>query len=1184
MNKKEITDLPDYAALKKLAAALWQQDNAYHGAAIMVGAGFSRSAATTGEFNKKLPLWTDLSSTLAKDLDACSSSDPLRLAEEYCAYFGKQALHDLIKKKINDAAWAPGELHKTLLELPWSDVLTTNWDTLLERAATEVHQPVYSVVSRQEDLSSARSPRIVKLHGTINVTEDLVFTQEDYRKYPLRHAAFVNFARQIFIENELCLLGFSGDDPNFLQWVGWVRDQLTTHARRIYIVGALHLTAAKRKYLESINVAPIDMAELVADYDDPDAKHAKVAELFLHTLKNLKPKQAWEWSPTELHRSAMTTEELDKTSSNPAHAAALLERKIETLVSDREAYPGWLVCPARIRWELQTQINDPYPNTRNISQLAPDSREKLLYEIAWRHSVTYEMIPPWLAQKFLTICDPAKACVLSKKQQMEVALLLLKNTRWFDDEESRSIEEKTISILEANVRHWPESVEELRFHQAIIARDRYDYLAIENLVEKISEKDPIWKLRKAVLFAELGCYDEGEKLIAGAYRELLGQYRNDRNSIYIFSRLAWAHWMLRGAQMWKKPFESFPSSYQAAKCGPWEQIEHIQERLSKAIQKQQKQQEIDPSFEPGRYTDNSNTVTFSSEIQPILLLEGIANSAGVPLRWNGISFLVEPASRLLQLDDVDGVHGFSLAIRTANSETSDVLKKVFSRIQIACIPQDEADQLLNRCVQAIEYWNKKRSTGTQGQQRYALDRLRVFIEVLARVLVRATTEEAKRVFRLAIELGKNPVLQHFWLFDALRHLIDYAVKSIPEAHHYELLFDALLFSLQSEIGAQGHKEWPNPVIKYPGKRVASAGLDRRIDEIIDCIAPCSPASSTALLRLLPLIENSFLTDGELQKIAEKIWDIAPDYQVLPETGLLKYVLLKLPSLDQIATRILVRKFLFETKDESLFDPTLLIDIANAAQVENIKELPNPHQSIDYFNRLIVWRAKSNDEDLFGLSDQTETRKRDSIGEVLARSVVPSLPVHELTEENFEKLHTFYSDVDSPETVIAFVYFASVNERLADRVEKIVRRGLQDQDPNKVAYSAYALLKWRELADTINTTRLIARLIYLIESGRMVGLPALIWTVNEIYSRGWLTEEEIDVLVDSVPVIFDSMDYKHTHYASREAVSISFVRAACVKLARDILNKTQDQNSELLRILEEARKDALPEVRFAEMTN
>lgn len=94
---KEIVKLPDYPALEKLASALWQQENNYHGAAIMVGAGFSRSAASTGDVSRQLPLWNDLSAMLAAKLST-TSSDPLRLAEEYSAYFGKPALHDLVKK------------------------------------------------------------------------------------------------------------------------------------------------------------------------------------------------------------------------------------------------------------------------------------------------------------------------------------------------------------------------------------------------------------------------------------------------------------------------------------------------------------------------------------------------------------------------------------------------------------------------------------------------------------------------------------------------------------------------------------------------------------------------------------------------------------------------------------------------------------------------------------------------------------------------------------------------------------------------------------------------------------------------------------------------------------------------------------------------------------------------------
>lgn len=1182
---KDLSSLPDYAALKKLASALWQQDNSYHGAAIMVGAGFSRSAASTGDASKKLPLWNHFSKKLADELSS-GSADPLRLAEEYCAYFGKQALHDLIKQEINDAAWAPGELHQSLLELPWSEILTTNWDTLLERASSEVHQPIYSVVSKQEDLSSARSPRIVKLHGTIDVTKDLVFTQEDYRKYPQQYAAFVNFSREVFIENELCLLGFSGDDPNFLQWAGWVRDHLATHSRRIYLVGALGLNSAKRKYLESINVAPIDLDDLVTDYDERDVRHLEATKIFVRAIQDLKPRQIWEWDPTQLHRTTTTGAESTKTHQDVSYAAKLLEEKLPSLEKDRLSYPDWLVCPYGQRFQLQSQITDPWPTPQNLSAMAETSKAKLLYEITWHHQVTFEAMPSWLANELLTVCDPDKPCALSKKQQLEIAVLLLKNTRWMDNSESKNISQTTSSILEKGTRYWPESSDELAYHRAIVARDQFDYATLEQHLEKITSSNPVWKLRKASLLAELGQFDKGEALVAEAYKELLTQYRNDRNSIHIISRLAWAHWLMRGVDFssFDKKLRAFPSSYRDSKCDPWDHIEHIRERISKELDKQQKKNAIEPLFEPGRFRDNANSVSFSNELHPLLLLEGISGIVGMPLRWNGVNFLVEQAARLAELDGVDNIHRFALAIRSANSDTSEVLKKVFSRVHIACLPESDVTFLLNQCMLAINYWLKKREDKSPDASRVAIDRLRVFIEVLARASVRATAEQAKQIFRLAVSLGKKPELHHFWLFDAVKHLSKFSLRSIPDSQQHDILLDALSFPLQSEISIRDHKEWANPVVKHPGERKQDSALERRIDEIIDHIAPCSPQSAPALLRLLPLIEKEFLTDEELKKVSQKVWGSEPDLNNLPETGLLKYVLLEIPSPDPFAVKALVRRYLFETQRPSLLNAELLMDIANAAQAENIKEFPSADQAADYFEQLVIWRPHRDSNDMFGFLQNEERQLADRVGQVLARSVVPALSSENLTEENFQKLCAFYSEVGAPEALIAFPHFAIKDEFFIEQVERLIRQGLQSVDPNKLAYASYAMLIWRDRKESPAIDRLIVRLVYLIGSNRMTGSSALLWTANQMYCKKYLSDESIESLVEILPVIFDNAGYRNISPSGRESVSISFVRAACVRLARDIAGNGEHQNDELLRILKEAKQDALPEVRFAEMTN
>lgn len=1180
---RAIVAIPDYTALKKVAEALWHQDNAYQGAAVMVGAGFSRSAASTGDARRKLPVWSDLAEILADALKADHQADPLRLAEEYCASFGKQALYDLLKREVNDAAWTPGELHRRLLELPWSEVLTTNWDTLLERASVDLHQPVYGIVGRQEDLSSAKSPRIVKLHGTVNTTEYLTFTQEDYRRYPYDQAALVNFARQVFIENELCLLGFSGDDPNFLQWAGWVRDHLATHVRRIYLVGALNLSASRRKYLESINVAPIDFGGVVDDHDGSDAQHAEALKLFFEALQHLKPKQSWEWSPTQLTESTITAEELNKRHKDHGYAASVLDSQIERLEADRKSYPGWLICPTEVRWLLQTQISTPLPTSRSLSALTPSRRAKLLYEIAWRHSVTCELVQPWLAQELIDACEAHAFAGLTGRQQAEIAALVLKSSRWSDDPNLGTAANRAFAILEREAVRRKDCANEIAFHRATVARDQFDYPLLESVLGQIEESSPMWKMRKASLLAELGRFSEGERLVADSYRELLAQHRHDRNSIYVFSRLAWSHWLLRGIEMIKpgKSFEAFPLSYQEAKCSPWDHIDFLRGKIAEALKKQYKRRQVESLFEPGHYKNNSDTVTLSNEVHPALLLDGLT-SAGMPLRWNHVNFLADVAAGVAELEEIEGEHRFAFAIRAADSESSEILKQVFSRVRIACLTKVDSERLFDQCTRVVEYWSSRLSAGSKEVRQHALDRLRVFMETLARVSVRATPERAKQVFRLSCSLGQRDEFCHIWLSGALRHLISYSLEGIPQSEHHQLLLDALRFPLKAEVVAGDHQEWPNPIIDYPGTRKQDAVLDRRIGEIIDRVSPCSRQSSPALLRLLPLLENQFLTEEECRRISQTLWGNHPTYRELPDTGLLRSVLLELPSKNPAAVQALVRRYLFEADDNQLFDAERLTDIDRAARLMQFKQLPSEEQAESYFDRLATWRAKNDGKDLLGFSQRTDRQLGELIGAVLAHSVVPALAPTAMTEAAFEKLCSFCREVDSPETIRALPYFAIKVPHLSSRVEAAIRQALRRQEANCIAHAAYAILLWMELGSSDATDRLRANLISQIGSIRMPGMAALLWTATQMHSKAYLSRSDTEVLIEVLPVIFDSADYSSIDERSQDAVSAPLVRSACARLAGKILGAGLLENAELTRVVEDAKRDPLPEVRFAHL--
>jgi hypothetical protein len=303
--------LPDAKYVLAIRAALWSRGDGGR-AAVMVGAGFSRNADAAVARPRPILLWHDLLGGLLDQLDPATGADEerrkeallsrgsvggaLRLAEEYEAAFGRHQLEEYLLRAIPDGDYRPGTLHELLLQLPWQDVLTTNYDTLLERAArTSVRR--YELVETAAEIPAASRPRVVKLHGSFPAHRPFIFTEEDFRVYPRRFATFVNLAQQVIAENTLCLLGFSGDDPNFLYWTGWVRDHLGSHTPTIYLCAVLNQPDAERRVLARRNVIPVDLGPLFPSdrFPDRNHRHRVATEWFLRSLKNGRPFDPVTW-------------------------------------------------------------------------------------------------------------------------------------------------------------------------------------------------------------------------------------------------------------------------------------------------------------------------------------------------------------------------------------------------------------------------------------------------------------------------------------------------------------------------------------------------------------------------------------------------------------------------------------------------------------------------------------------------------------------------------------------------------------------------------------------------------------------------------------------------------------------------------------------------------------------------
>ncbi len=272
--------------LREIAERLWSSH-----AAVMVGAGFSKNAKKSDPSKKDFPDWAQLGDVFYEKIHGCRPSDKyhylnvLKLADEIQAAFGRPVLDQILRSQIPDEDHEPSGLHIKLMELPWCDVFTTNYDTLLERTRANVVSQKFDVVVSKEDLIYSERPRIVKLHGSLPSDRPFVITEEDYRKYPVECAPFVNTVQQSLLENTLCLIGFSGDDPNFLQWIGWIRDNLGKDSSpKMYLIGLLSLSDTQKKLLERRNIVVLDLSSCSGIGRD----HARALTIFLDFLHSAK--------------------------------------------------------------------------------------------------------------------------------------------------------------------------------------------------------------------------------------------------------------------------------------------------------------------------------------------------------------------------------------------------------------------------------------------------------------------------------------------------------------------------------------------------------------------------------------------------------------------------------------------------------------------------------------------------------------------------------------------------------------------------------------------------------------------------------------------------------------------------------------------------------------------------------
>jgi len=882
---KQATKLPTEAHVKRIRKLLWS--GIEHGrAAVMVGAGFSRNARRNSSSTKPMPNWTDLARhmyatiySVSKDDERALRASPLVVAQEFENVFGRLALDDLLLDIIPDDDYSPGQLHQLLLDLPWADVFTTNYDTLLERTLTGDLRQKYNAVHRIEDLAGKTQPRIVKLHGSFPSHRPFIITEEDYRTYPKEFAPFVNTVQQSLMENVLCLLGFSGDDPNFKQWLGWVRDNLGRWAPKVHLIGVFDYSPQRIVSLEKSGVIAVDLAPLFpsSKFPNQSVRHYSAMEWFLRSLYRPVPSVLSNWPDvvSSLYSSIIAhsperypplvgadySEPLQRFISQRSQPPSGPMQQARFWEALRKLYPGWVVLPKSNTTQLLVGLSKTLPGLLDdIPGLNPPDRIVALHEVLWiqeRLLIQLDSEHAEMVENALQNVNPRPDLL----HQMPGAISPSPEGNALLD--WNELDEKWFSLGLSLLRKFREDYEGARFEHwySILSKatsedpGRCSRLSIELALYHLSslrERElrkalnewaptpevPFNEVRRAAILAEIGDYQEAHSLVARALESLRYDDIDAGDNFEQLSQEGAALWLahILGFQLRIDETHdslSVESEERSRKresdnrrwekigrlgCDPWERAERMGEELPRGVSTAVETKKL---FDIDQYRTTFRHRTGDRESDALQFLRAVEDSA-IPYRCGmNAQYGKSIAAAAVIVGGRCPLKALSTLARSGQRES---IEDVFNKRRIRSWPSETIERLFELAAsameQALELADEReasRPSRLEGTMAYRV--ATACGQILSRLLIRIDGDQRRKVLDLSCRAFRSPLFRIS--IGAHEHLHDMFRRLLSQVDdedidaYLSLLFELPILDSERGFDVSFYGRWPEPT-RYLG--------------------------------------------------------------------------------------------------------------------------------------------------------------------------------------------------------------------------------------------------------------------------------------------------------------------------------------------------------------------------------
>jgi len=915
--------------LNEIAERLWTSPS--H-AAIMVGAGFSKNA------NKNFPDWTTLGDLFFekihgrkpdKDKGEDRYLNALKLADEVQAAFGRQVLNQLLRSHIPDKDSEPSPLHIQLLGLPWSDVFTTNYDTLLDRACDSVLSQKFDVVVNKEDLVYSEKPRIIKLHGSFPSERPFIITEEDYRTYPKEFAPFVNTVQQSLLENTLCLIGFSGDDPNFLQWIGWIRDNLgKENSPKIYLIGLFNLSDAQIKLLDHRNIVLVDLGEC----PDVDGNHYAALERFFNYLSSRKKEDnrlGWPENPAKLSPDIS----IDKTIQT--------EEIIKKWQHERLQYPRWLIVPEDRRQNLWISTKSWISFLSNNDGLPEELVLGFCYELNWRLEHCLYPIPNNVSELFEKVLEnywlfiEQKPSInngdelhyLNNNNHINMCLSLgLSMLRFYREdglfEQWEDINNKLDSLIENLLQ---EQVAFLYYERALYSLFKLDISQVKQQLSiwPTNFSIPFWETKRAGILAEIGRAEEAEKILDRALREIRSKLNlkpvlSDYSLVseeastmlllqYVKGRFEKKSWNIEQAEEIRHQFSKRFDVLMQYKCDPWNEIKLFENQLNSipvGITDISKKYE----FDIGRVTQTHHFNEDTEAITSYNLLR-FFESSGFPFRIPGATLCKKGVKSTLQrISKYSPYWATATLMRIGDAQVAD---EIFNRQALLDYSLDKTNKLIDEYLIIL---GKVDTEISNVNNSFGILLAQIVPEILSRLCCRCSNDRKLRLLEFLTAVYGSKYKHHYL---GIKNLFNRLMASFSPMEQFQLIPKILEVPYPENMDSFTGREFLNPFHFISDARCSPTKTvvlnNDKLEMLYElAVSKREGKRKWATFSLIRLHKFNLVPNQHADKIGDILWSQIGDGDFPAKTDFYKFAFLKLPHPEQVKPSVLLKSYIKNT--------------------------------------------------------------------------------------------------------------------------------------------------------------------------------------------------------------------------------------------------------------------------------